>query len=411
MKTKMKTKMKSEMKVKTKSTITIALLFCLLNLDYLEAQTDTIFVTYGINLCAGEAFQGENWFADTIIHRHHISYSGIDSITTFHIDILSPENFRIEGETAFCKGEISILDAGNYAQYIWSNGSADSNIDVSATGKYGVTVTNSAGCTATHSVEVLVSDIFLEIGLIEPNCNGYADGTLIAAASGGIEPYLFSLNGDAFQPESDYGEIEAGDYEIVTQDAIGCEQTEEVEVTEPEIFEVDLGENATILKGDSLNISLHSNQPIQYIQWQPQIGLSCSNCPSPILNPSKTTTYEVFVTNIHGCIADDEILIEVDKIRKVFIPNAFSPNGDGENDQLTIFTGAGVKSINRMEIFDRWGNQIFETRNHLPNDVGRGWDGTFKGKQMQSDVYVLFAEITFTDGESEVFEQDIMLLR
>jgi gliding motility-associated-like protein len=118
------------------------------------------------------------------------------------------------------------------------------------------------------------------------------------------------------------------------------------------------------------------------------------------------------VYDFNGCSATAQITVEVDKNRNVYIPNAFSPNGDGPNDEFRIYTGAGVATVNSVRIFDRWGDILYEATDLLPSNGGiPTWDGTFKGKQLDPAVFVYLVEVTFLDGLKLLYRGDITLLR
>jgi len=107
--------------------------------------------------------------------------------------------------------------------------------------------------------------------------------------------------------------------------------------------------------------------------------------------------------------------------RRVYVPNIFSPNGDGLNDLFTIFTSTDALSVNTLQIFDRWGERVYQSpTNFIPNidtggtpsgQINHGWDGTINGQIAPNAVYVYMAEITFIDGKTEVFTGDLTLSR
>ena len=98
--------------------------------------------------------------------------------------------------------------------------------------------------------------------------------------------------------------------------------------------------------------------------------------------------------------------------RAVYIPSAFSPDNDGINDIFQIFARPGiVENIHTFQIFDRWGNLLFEQTDFLPNNPSFGWDGIFRGKLMNNAVFAWYAQIEFIDGETELFEGDVTLLK
>jgi len=113
-----------------------------------------------------------------------------------------------------------------------------------------------------------------------------------------------------------------------------------------------------------------------------------------------------------GCEASDSLRITVADARSVFIPNVFSPNSDGQNDYFTVFGSAlSIEAVERLAVYDRWGELVFEQNNLLPNNPSVGWDGTFRGKTLVPGVYVYVAQIRFLDGQMVEYAGDITLIR
>jgi gliding motility-associated-like protein len=96
----------------------------------------------------------------------------------------------------------------------------------------------------------------------------------------------------------------------------------------------------------------------------------------------------------------------------VYIPNIFSPNDDGENDWFTVYADLkGVKQVKQFQIFDRWGDQVFQRENFQPNDPTLGWDGRYRGQEMNPAVFVYYAIVEFIDGQEVLFKGDVTLMR
>lgn len=164
---------------------------------------------------------------------------------------------------------------------------------------------------------------------------------------------------------------------------------------------VKAGSDTTILIGTSAQLNAIGGQTYQ---WLPPNDLSCENCSSPIVFPRETTTYKVIATNEYGCLAVDSITVFVDADLNIYIPNIFSPNGDGNNDTFYI-RGKGIKSLNLI-IYNRWGEKVFET-----SDVNSGWDGNFRGQQLPPSVFVYYLN-AFLETEQRVIKKgDITLIR
>lgn len=139
------------------------------------------------------------------------------------------------------------------------------------------------------------------------------------------------------------------------------------------------------------------------ITWSPPTFLSCYECDTAFSIGTQTIEYVATITDSIGCEMKDTVLIEV-VINPLFVPSGFSPNNDGLNDQLKVI-GGGVTFFSFL-IFDKWGNVVFET-----NDISIGWDGTFKGVELPSDVFVYVVEASFTNQQVVKLTGDVTLFR
>ena len=110
-------------------------------------------------------------------------------------------------------------------------------------------------------------------------------------------------------------------------------------------------------------------------------------------------------------MATDQLVIFLDKHRNLYVPNVFSPNGDGKNDVFMVFAGPEVTKIRGFEVYSRWGEPVFEVYNFLPNDPTFGWDGTYRADAFNSAAFTWFAEVEFVDGVVEIFKGDVVLMR
>ena len=139
--------------------------------------------------------------------------------------------------------------------------------------------------------------------------------------------------------------------------------------------------------------------------------MSCVDCLAPTAQPLQTTRYTLTATNENGCRAQGQVTIYVRFDKNVYIPNAFSPNADGRNDLFYVFGNKSVRSIRRLQVFDRWGELVYEGRNLTPNQPQGAWDGSFRGQPLQSGVFAYVAEVEFINERVEVFKGSIHLIR
>jgi gliding motility-associated-like protein len=270
------------------------------------------------------------------------------------------------------------------------------------------------GCTATASVTVLATALDVSFAFKAPSCPGRNDGyVVIKDITGGMEPYSVNLNNAGITADS-IGNLAPGSYELYVEDVNGCSWTDDIVLTAPVAPVINAGPDFLLHLGDSMVIQATTNVNVllaDTLFWTPSDWLSCFTCLQPEIKPLNNQELTVTVVDQNGCVASDKVIVRVQKDRRVFIPNIFSPEVEnGGSNVLTVYTGAEVRKIKTFLIFDRWGENIYRADDMLPNS-GFGWDGKFRGKYPNNDVYVYMVEVEFIDGETEVFSGDVTLYR
>jgi len=139
--------------------------------------------------------------------------------------------------------------------------------------------------------------------------------------------------------------------------------------------------------------------------------MSCDTCFQTFTTPTNTQYYEILVMNSFGCSVIDDITIVVLKPKRVFIPNVFSPNGDGINDLFLIYAGDEVVNIKSLRIYDRWGEEVFARENFKANDPLLGWNGYFRSQIVNPGVFAYWTEIEFVDGIVKIYIGDLTILK
>ncbi len=166
----------------------------------------------------------------------------------------------------------------------------------------------------------------------------------------------------------------------------------------------------TLLGTPVLLPAVYTNNIVSYA-WAPAATLSCADCPQPFASPKFNTLYKVLVTDENGCKATGKVqVIVLCQGSLVFVPNTFSPNGDGSNDVFYV-RGKGLDRVKSLRIFNRWGEAVFEKQNFAANDPTVGWDGTFRGKKLSADVYVYQVEVFCENSEVIRFDGSVTLLQ
>ena len=300
--------------------------------------------------------------------------------------------------------------------YEWNTGESEQIIDGLGAGTYSITVTDLPGCSTEASITLTApSPISATLEGNSAGCFGSNTGTLnIAEISGGTAPYEFSLDNEFYQAWDApvlVPNLAAGAYTVFIQDANDCQITVSGAVPEGVELQLDLGEDEIIQLGDSVEIRPQFDFIPAEWTWTPLEGLSQPDTFITFVAPLQSTIYQLEMIDANGCTVSDLIRITVEKDIDVFIPSAFSPDGDGTNDIFTIFSGQGVEEVESFQIFDRWGNQVFFKGPFQPNDPLFGWDGTHNGEPLNAAVFVYFAEVRLITGEVVLLEGEVMLLR
>jgi gliding motility-associated-like protein len=179
---------------------------------------------------------------------------------------------------------------------------------------------------------------------------------------------------------------------------------------------VNLGPDLTLAPGSQHRMNpVIQNGPISQYTWTPTTNLSCSNCPSPIATIQNNITYTLKVTNTYGCSTSDTVSIKVicDK-SNVFIPDAFTPDGDGINDIFMIRASGNVR-VKYLRIFNKWGELVFEKMNFLPNNTAYAWDGKVRKGNASGiivpDVFVYTAEVLCDSSSGFTYKGNVSVLR
>lgn len=175
---------------------------------------------------------------------------------------------------------------------------------------------------------------------------------------------------------------------------------------------IDLGPDKILPTGTLLPLnSVVTNGPVAEWEWKPNTNINCNTCPLPIATIKNNITYSVKGTTENGCIASDSINIKVFcESAQVFIPNVFTPDGDGLNDILMV-RASGIRSVKSFRIFNRWGGVIFERSNFQPNDKSQGWDGLIKGAKASPDVYIYTCEVICENNTTYTYKGNITLVK
>jgi len=282
---------------------------------------------------------------------------------------------------------------------------------------YYVKATAGEHCIATDSIKIRVASPSFTTNKDEYICYG---GRIILSAINNNPSDTLRYNWTPVaaitgKPDSSSIEVKpvtSTKFTVVASDSNGCETSKEVNVKVSDLHDGIITATAdqyVIYTGQST--TLHALPKGYKYSWTPIETLSNPESQSPVATPKDTTTYTVSVSDPENgqCIYDTSITIYVvDRIicgePDIFIPNAFTPNGDHNNDVIYV-RGHHIGKLHFI-IYDRWGEKVFET-----TDIRKGWDGTFKGDNVDPDVFVYYLEVDCVDGQKYFKKGNVTLIR
>lgn len=361
---------------------------------------------------------------------------------------------------------VSVSGGSPAYTYSWnpSGGTSSAATGLSA-GNYTVTVTDANGCTDTATVAITQPSV-LSVTISSTNvlCNTTNTGTAAASASGGTSPYTYQWSNSA--TTSAISNLTAQIYSVTITDTNGCTQSTTVQVNQDASPNAAISGNTSLCIGETATLTASGGTAYSWstgatassiivsaagtysvaasmngcsdtasvtvvVNFLPAVGIippvdtiqlgdnatltasggitySWSNGSTTsiiVVSPTETTTYTVVVADTNGCTALDTVTVFVElNCGEVFVPNAFSPNGDGKNDVLFV-RGKCIKAL-EFVIYNRWGQEVFRT-----TDLTKGWDGIYKDKKENTSVFVYYMEATLITGEKRDEKGTIILIR
>jgi len=337
---------------------------------------------------------------------------------TFSVNFFDITTITLDGENIDChdecSGTIQSSASANVTEYVWSNGSSDSDLNNLCADEYILNFTDENGCTFRESILIEEEDpLEVDITISSHDCNGETIGVVeIDEVIGGVLPYEYTIDGAPHTDGLLIGELDPGTHNFIVTDANDCSWSEQFQIDQAPPNFIDAGEDQIIEIGYPAYLEGSVSNPDDLIfSWSPPEEINCDDCLTTTARPQDSIEYILTATNIlTGCTMSDSVFIEVREKESIFIPNIFTPGVEGGNSHFTVFSKSVRLDVLKLRIYDRWGNLIYESKNFDTNEPIQGWDGTFQGENVQPGVYVYMAEVLYYNGKEKVFTGDITVV-
>lgn len=305
--------------------------------------------------------------------------------------------------------------AGDIVEWNWDFGdggsstASDPDYLYAAGGSYLVSlfVETEKGCNSTivQTVNVLSGpESEFDFDDVCQNEAAEFDNLTTIPAGASISSYLWNFGdgstSSAENPSHNYDAPGTYTVTLISTANNGCKDTITYDIEIGILPEAYAGPDDTVTYLDYYTLQ---GEGIGTYSWFPSTLVSDPFSATPEIRPPLTVTYTLTVTSPDGCVESDDVTIYVLDITVIDIPNAFSPNGDGINDELLLLYHS-VESLEVFAIYNRWGQELFST-----TDVSQGWDGTFNGKEQEMGSYVYVIRARNLDG-SQIDKQGSVLL-
>ena len=344
-------------------------------------------------------------------------------------EIVFYEEVRVSGPTTVeirCNDPTPALPvevtggSGSYT-YLWTGpgGTADSVVwNADGPGLYTFTASDSrSSCAGSTTIEVVEAPLITDVAaqLVAPLCTGDDNGSIVLdSVIGGVPPYRYRLDDQAEVGLAIFEFLPAGEYDLAIRDANDCRFITKITLDDPAAPQLDLGGNQLIALGEVATVTAQTNVADPTLRWQIDgwpfaDSLQLLSFDSLFLD---NALVEAQVFDANDCSTTARALIILDKESPLFVPTAFSPNEDGVNDRLTVFGNpAAVDRILDMQIYDRWGSQVYANAGFTVNEQFTGWDGFFRGQRAGTGIYVWTLRVRYIDGRTERTSGEVLLMR
>lgn len=278
---------------------------------------------------------------------------------------------------------------------------------------YYLLLTDDFGCKVLDSVVVNSYSVLVNAQDEQTICIGDTARLNVTNQSGDLLTYVWSPAAAIIEGGNTANPLVSPEgnqvFTVQVANEFGCTTTETVQVN---IFNFTppldiMADPDTIAAGAEVQLEATNDAGYNYF-WQPSGTLSANDIFNPVATPLETTTYTLTIRDPNGCINQRSLTITVfnPECREpfIFVPNAFTPDGDGLNDVLFV-RGAGIDEL-FFAVYNRWGEKVFESSSKTD-----GWDGSFKGKMLTPDVYGYYLEVSCLNGERYFKKGNVTLIR
>ncbi|MBK8641587.1 MAG: gliding motility-associated C-terminal domain-containing protein [Saprospiraceae bacterium] len=389
----------------------------------------TLYEAYPINvhidtvICYGTGLKIGNQYFDKSESYYYQgkSYRGCDSTFSLKLEVLNKISILDSLHNNLCQGDSSgrilLTVAGGKPpyNYYWNDGSKISDRQALKAGQYKVTITDAVGCEILKEIELRDPECFcFNISTEDGNCENFSKGNLsIVKLGAGKEPLNYFLNSEPSKLINNrIFDLKSGSYQLDIVDANGCSFSKDFKIDYHNNSRKKFPEDSVwVFVGDSIYPEFYYLDTNGIVfQWSGNGLMNCRDCKrtSLIAQPG-INEYHVVAVDENGCEYEYSLIVSAKQ--NFFVPNVFSPNGDLQNDYFNLYSDPSIELIDLLQIYDRWGGRIFESRGGHPNSPNGAWFGESQELPVNPGVYVYLLKFRDKTGKAYLLSGDVTLVR
>lgn len=340
-----------------------------------------------------------------------VHQNGCHSDTARRAILMSPKPVAAFLSDNGCMGELvtytdqSTIPSGTITQWYWDYGNGgtanttNGSVTYHSPGTFDIThvVVSDAGCVSdTAFAQVMMDEQPVALFSIQNECFdravSFTDQSSVS--TGSIDSWSWNF-GDGIlsheaEPTHTYSVDGSFQPSLFVTTTNGCKSETVTKDVSVQLLTLFAGNDTVAFAGQPLQLSANSTVDVS---WSPSVGLSDAFILNPVATLQNDQRYVVKATGINGCILRDTVDIKVYDKPEIYVPTAFTPNGDGLNDQLGPIC-IGIKTLHYFSVYNRWGQIVYTTR-----QIGSRWDGTYNGKRQNTESFVWMAQGISFDGK------------
>ncbi|MEQ8240547.1 MAG: gliding motility-associated C-terminal domain-containing protein [Cyclobacteriaceae bacterium] len=288
-------------------------------------------------------------------------------------------------------------------------------LNISTSGTYIDSLQNKIGCDSIVTLNLAFVENVLDGKFIpsDPSCQDSLDGSIEIVSLTSSGPYQIDQIDFVKFPPWNVENLGADDYPFTITDKYGCQLDTTITLTNPPAFEVDLGADQSLILGQFFDIKVSLSAPAVSYEWNPR-SIDCEP-PCQFVRELffETDTVSLTAISTDGCVGKDDVIVTIDGLYDPFIPNVFTPNGDGKNEFFTVFPAEidAIESITDLSIYTRDGKKIFEKKLFKHGVPELGWNGKRNGQDLPYGVYFYSTNVLLINGQSRTYTGHLTLLR